>query len=98
MDSGVLCEIYLVFVSFTAFVALERLQARVRPCVTLQITVRSASIVALITLEWLFFRVLPQNVIFQLINCNAGKLASYASVRFFPRVGSLVLLQIAWLN
>ena len=98
VSSGVFCEIFLVFVSFVAFVALERPLPRVRPCVLLQITRRSARIVALVTLEGLFSCVLPHHVNFPLTICNAGKLANCAPVRLFPRVGPFVFLQIACLN
>ena len=92
---GMFCEIILLCVSFAAFVAPERLFPTVRPHVTLQMTRRSASVVALVTLEWLFSCMLPHHVNFQLLSSNAGKLAYCASVRFFPRVGSFVLLQSA---
>ena len=92
--SGVLCKIYLVFVSFAAFVALERLLPGVRSNVALQSARRNASVIALVTLEWLFSSVHPHHVGFQLISCNAGKLACCASVRLFFRVGSFVALQI----
>ena len=84
----------LVLVSFAASVALERLRPHVGPRVTLQLTRRNASVVALVTLERLFSRVVPHHVIFQLTSCNAGKLTRCASVRLFPRVGSFVLLQV----
>ena len=90
-----LCEPVLSCVSFTAFVALESLLPRVRHYVLLQMTRLSASIVALVTLEMLFSCVLRNNVNFQHLSCNAGKLASCASVRLFPRVGSFVILQTA---
>ena len=93
MYSGVLCKIYLVFVSFAAFVALERLLPGVRSNVALQMTRRSASVIALVTLEWLFSSVHPHHVNFQFISCNAGKLAPCASVRLFTRVGPFVLRQ-----
>ena len=93
--SGVLCKIYLVFVSFAAFVALERPLSRVRPCVLLQLARGNESIITLVTLEWLFPCVFPHHVFFQLISCNAGKLACCASARLFLRVGSFVALQIA---
>ena len=70
--------------SFATFVALERLQPRVRPHVSLQVARSSASVIALVTLEWLFSCVDPHHVIFQLTNCNAGKLASCASAHVFP--------------
>ena len=98
MNSYMLCEVNLMLVSFAAFVALERSLARVCPHVALQLTRRSAGVVALVTLERLFSCVVPHHVQFQLTSCNAGKLACCASVRLFPRVGSFVLLQIACLN
>ena len=82
-------------VTFAAFVALKRLQPRVCHHVTTQVTRRSASEDALVTLEWLFSCVDPHHVNFQLTSFNAGILASCASVRLFPRVGPFVLLQIA---
>ena len=88
------CEMVFLFEIFAASVALERLLPRVRPHVLLQITRRNASVIALVTLEWLFPCVHPHHVIFQLSSCNAGKLASCASVRLFTRVGSFVALQI----
>ena len=81
--------------SFATFVALERLQPRVRPPVSLQVARSSASVIALVTLVRLFSCVHPHHVIFQLSSLNEGKLASCASVRLFPRVGSFVALQIA---
>ena len=90
-----LCEIPLLFVSFAASVALERPLPRVRSNVALQIIRLSASIIALVTLEWLFSCVIGHHVNFQLISCNAGKLACCASARLFLRVGSFVALQIA---
>ena len=95
MYSGVLCKIYLLLVSFAAFVALERLLPRVRSNVLLQLTIRNASEVALVALEWLFSCVDPHHVLFQLTSLNEGKSASCASVRLFPRVGPFVLLQTA---
>ena len=84
-----------VLVSFSAFVALERLHPRVRSNVLLQITIRNASEVALVALEWLFSCVIHHHVNFQLTSSNAGKLARRASVRLFPRVGPFVALQMA---
>ena len=95
VNSGVSCEIYLLFVGFAAFVALERPLPRVRSHVPLPITRRSASVIALVTLERLFSCVHPHHVHFQLTSCNAGKLARCASVRLFPRVGPLVPLHVA---
>ena len=48
------CEVLFVFVSFAALVALERLFPYVRLDVALQMTRRNASVVALVTLVWLF--------------------------------------------
>ena len=53
VNSVMFCEIPLVLVSFAAFVAPERLLPTVRPHVALQVTRRSASVVALVTLVWL---------------------------------------------
>ena len=94
VDSYMLCEVNLLFVSFAASVALERLLPRVRPHVALQITRTRVSEVALVTLERLLSCVVPHRVIFQMTTCNAEKLASCASVRLFPRVGPFVLLHV----
>ena len=65
------CEVLFVFVSFAALVALERLLPSVGPHVALQLKRRSASEVALVTLVWLFSRMLPHHVNFQLTSLNA---------------------------
>ena len=93
MNSRMFYKITPMFVSFAASVALEGLLHGVRLHVALQMTRRSASIIALVTLEWLFSSVHPHHVLFQVTTCNAGKLASCASVRLFLRVGSFVALQ-----
>ena len=93
--SGMSSKGAILCVSFAALVALERLLPSVRYRVFLQITGRSASVVALVTLVWLFSCVLPHHVKFQFTSCNAGKLAHCASVRLFPRMGPFVLLQMA---
>ena len=95
MNSDMFCEINISFVSFAASVALERLLPSVRLHVLLQITRRSASVVALVTLEWPFSCVLPHHVPFQITILNAGKLTQCASVRLFSGVGPFVLLQMA---
>ena len=95
MNSEMSCKVLLLRVSFSALVALERLLPSVGRHVALQTTGSSASVVALVTLVWLFSCVLPHHVIFQLISSYAGKLAHCAPVRLFPRVGPFVLLQIA---
>ena len=95
VNSGVSCEIFLLFVGFAAFVARERPLPRVRSHVALQTTRLSTGVVALVTLEWLFSCVHLHHVNFQLTSCNTRKLAHCASVRPLPRVGSFVLLQIA---
>ena len=88
-------QVSLVRVCFAALVALERLLPRVRPNVLLQVTIRSTSENALVTLEWLLPCVDPHHVHFQLPSLNAGKLARCASVWLFSRVGSFVSLQMA---
>ena len=95
VNSGMFYEQVLSCVTFTAFVALERFQPRVRHHMAAQITRLSESIIALVTLERLFSSVHPHHVLFQFTRCNAGKIARCASVRLFPSVGSFVLLQIA---
>ena len=95
MKLGMFCEVFFVFVSFAALVALERLLPSVCYQVLLQVTRRSASEVASVTLVWPFSCVLTHHVIFQLTSCNAGKLTHCASLRLFPRVGPFVGLQIA---
>ena len=57
--------------SFATFVALERSQPRVRPHMALQMTRRSASIIALVALEWLFSCVIHHHVNFQFTSLNA---------------------------
>ena len=95
MCPGMSCELALSFVSLVALVALKRPLSGVYPHVALQITRRRASVVALVTLVWLFSCVLTQHVPFQITSRDAGKLAHCASVRLFPRVGPFVLLQMA---
>ena len=86
MNSYMLCEANLMLVSFAASVALERFLPRVPPHVALQLTSRSASEVALVTLERLYSSVTPHYVPFQMTSCNAGKIACCASVRLFSSV------------
>ena len=88
------CEISLACISFAALGAPERLLSSVRLHVALQMTRRSRSIVALVTLVWPFSCVLPHHVNFQITNCYAGKTAHCASVRLFLRVGPFVPLQM----
>ena len=89
------CEILPGFISFAAFVAVERPLFRVRSHVALQMPRRSTSEVALATLVWLFSCVLLHHVYFQITSCKAGIPTQCASVRLFPRVGPFVLHQIA---
>ena len=93
VNSNMFCEVVHLAVSFAAFVAPERLFPTVRPYVALQGTRRSASVVALVTLVWLFSCMLNHHVNFQIASLNAGKLAHCTSVRLFPRVGPFVLLE-----
>ena len=67
---------------------------RVRSNVLLQLTIRSASEVVLVTPGRLFYCVVPHHVNFQLISLNEGRLARCASVKLFPRVGPIVLLNL----
>ena len=93
-----LCQAVLMLEGFVAFIALERFFACVGLHVALQNASCNASIVALVTFEWLFPCVVPHHVVFQMTSCDTGKLAHCASVGLFPRVGPFVILQIAWLN
>ena len=98
VNYAMLCELTLLPVRFAASIAPERLLSTVRHRVALQITGRCASVIALVTLAWLFSSVLLHHVYFQIASLNAGKLAHCASVRLFPRVGPFVLLQIDWMS
>ena len=92
-----LCEGIFPFESYFALVALEWSFQGVFPHVFLQMTRSSASVVALVTFERLFSRVLSHCVKFQFCNCNAWILAACASVWLFAGVSPLVALQSAWL-
>lgn len=78
VDSGVLCKIPFIFVSFAAFVALERPRPRVHSHVPLQVVRISGSIIALVTLELLFSSVHPHCMLFQLTSLSEGRLACEA--------------------
>ena len=69
-----LCEIPILFVSFAAFVALERLHPRVLHHVATQVTRVYASIIALVTLEWLFSSMHPHHVLFHITSVNSRML------------------------
>ena len=88
------CENIFSCVSFAALIALERPLPSVRYIVALQMTSGSASVVALVTLVWLFSCMLHHHVLFQIACCNAGELAHCASLRLFTRVGPFVPHQI----
>ena len=87
-------EIVFSCVRFAALVALERPLPSVRLQVLLQSTRTGRSVVAVITLVWLFPCMLPHYVLFQLNSTNAGIIAHCAFVRLFPRVGPFVGLQM----
>ena len=75
-----------MFVSFAAFSALENLLPCVLPHVRLQVTIPYTFVVALVTLEWLFFCMF-MHMYFQIANCCTGILTHCASVRLFPQSG-----------
>ena len=75
MNFEMFYKIPFLLVSFAALVALEWSLPRVRPRVPLQITRRSASIVALVTFERLLSCVHPHHVSFQIARLNAGIIA-----------------------
>ena len=79
-------------------VALERLLPSVRSHVALQKIRRGASVVALVTLMWLFSCMVTHHVLLQITCCNTGILTHCASVRLFTRVGPFVHLQMAWID
>ena len=91
------CEAPLLFERFITAVALEWFFPTVLPHVFLQITRRSASVVALIAFERLFSCVHPHHVEFQNTSCDARILACCTSVWLFTRVRLLVLLQVAYI-
>ena len=95
VNSEMFCELDLSSVSFVAFGAPERLLPSVRHHVALQMTRSSTSVVALVTLVWLFSCVFPHHVNFQITSFNARIIAHCASVRLFPRVGLFVGIQSA---
>ena len=78
VNSRMLWGQVLLRVSFAAFVALERLHPRVLHHVAIQVTRVYASIIALVTLGWLFSSMHPHHMLFQITSCNAGKLTSCA--------------------
>ena len=85
----------VVNVAIYAFVAGKFLKFGKCACVKKLTNIMSgASVVALVTLVWLFSCVVPHHVNFQLTSLNAGKLTHCASVGLFTRVGSFVPPQI----
>ena len=64
MNFDMFYKIFLLFVGFAAFVALEWSFPSVRPHVSLQIIRSSASVLALVTFEWLLSCVLPHHMDF----------------------------------
>ena len=70
VNSRMLWGQVLLRVSFAAFVALERLHPRVLHHVAIQVTRVYASIIALVTLGWLFSSMHPHHMLFQITSCN----------------------------
>ena len=95
MNANMSCQVKVLCESFSALIAFERLFSCVRPHVALQFTGCSAFEFALVALVQLLSCVLPHRVNLQITSIVAGKLAHYASVGLFPRVGLFVLLQLA---
>ena len=89
------CKRSLISVSLAALVALEWFLPSTLLLVALQMTRSSASVVALVAFERLFFCVLPPYMNFQFCSFNARILAACASVWLFIRVRLLVPLQRA---
>ena len=88
--SLVLLQVTRSFGGKVALVTLEWLLSSMCPHVPFYVTRGSASIAALVTLVWLFSCMLNPHVLFQVARCDAGKLANWATVQFFSRVGSFV--------
>ena len=78
VNSRMLWEQVLLRVSIATFVALERLRPRVLHHVATQVTRVYASIIALVTLGWLFSSMHPHHMLFQITSCNVVKLTSCA--------------------
>ena len=95
MHFDMLFESSLVCVSLVALIALEWSLPSVLPHVLLQITRRSASVVALVTFERPFPCVHRHHVNFQITSLNARILARCASLWLLTRVRLLVDLQVA---
>ena len=70
VNSRMLWGQVLLRVSFAAFVGLERLHPRVLHHVAIQVTRVYASIIALVTLGWLFSSMHPHHMLFQITSCN----------------------------
>ena len=71
VNSVMFCELVHLAVNFAAFIAPERLFPTVRPHVALQMTRRDTSVVALVTLVWLFSSMLYLHVNLQMLSLNA---------------------------
>ena len=89
------CEVLLMLERFITLLALEWFFPSMLPHVALQNTRSSASVVALVTFERLFFEVLSHHVNFQIAKLNARILAHCASVWLFTRVGPIMSDQFA---
>ena len=66
MEKELFCEIFLLFKSFAALIALERPLPCVRLHVLLQIVSLSANLIALVTLEWFSPEWVPMMCLFKL--------------------------------
>ena len=87
------CEPLLMCKRFITLAAREWFFPGVLPCVLFQIARSSASVIALVTLEWPFSYVHMHYVAFQLTSCNARILTQFASVWLFTRVRLLMKVQ-----
>ena len=95
MGLRMFCELPFLLESFTAMDALEWSLSSVLPHVFLQSRRSGTGVIAEVTFVRLFFRMLRHRVDFQIISCNAGKIACFASVWLFPRMSLIVLVQLA---
>ena len=96
VGSGMSCEALFPFESLIAMVELEGFLQSMLLHVLLQITRSSANMVALVTREWFFTRVLSHYVLFQFTSCNTHTLciclAFHQSVSSCEWSGGLIQL------
>ena len=96
MNSVMSFEDVVVFESFVAFTALERPLSCVFSHVALQMARCHATVVALVTFEWLFSSMVPHHVLFHV--CIAAEIAHSAIITLFPVDDPFVPVQVYGFN